>query len=408
MVNGDSHHSSKNQLAKVTQGAMVINYTYDSSGNRISKSQGDSFTLYPSKSYNVDSAGKKTVSIIAPFGMIANTETKLAGSPAIYTFANDHLGSGQVTTDASGVPVEVQAYNTFGDSNLNDKSESFDSQRKYIGEMYDSDTGLNYLNARYYNASIGRFISQDPAFWDGSHIKEQLVDPQTWNSYSYARNNPIIYTDQQGKFAFLIPVLVYATPSIIAAGTFIATQPALVGMIGNAFTNRPVESSIRSTPIVGDVIDAGEAISGKDVFSGNSLSWSDRAISGLAATVPIVAGGVVRNEAKMSGGESNWGNPKTLQKHFNDHGADFGAKNPGDYANRASSFWGESKQSLEGKQAWLGNDNKIRVYEKDTNTFGVYNSDRTTSSFYKPSAGERYIENQMNKGRLGQPLNSIK
>ncbi|MBI1866455.1 MAG: type IV secretion protein Rhs, partial [Candidatus Staskawiczbacteria bacterium] len=57
-----------------------------------------------------------------------------------------------------------------------------------MGQEYDAETGLNYLNARYYNSNIGRFISQDPMFWDGSHTKEQLIDPQSWNSYSYARN----------------------------------------------------------------------------------------------------------------------------------------------------------------------------------------------------------------------------
>lgn len=53
---------------------------------------------------------------------------------------------------------------------------------------------------RYYNGEIGRFISQDPAFWDFSHIQKQLVDPQSWNSYSYARNNPLKYNDPNGDF----------------------------------------------------------------------------------------------------------------------------------------------------------------------------------------------------------------
>jgi len=153
----------KNQLIKVTTGtgatATVINYTYDAQGQRISKSQGASFTLYPNKSYNVDETGKTTVSIFAPWGMVANIETLPDSVPKTYTFATDHLQGVQVTTDEAGVPVEIQDYGTFGNSGLNDKSETFDSQRKYIGEMYDTDTELNYLNARYYNSAIGRFIS---------------------------------------------------------------------------------------------------------------------------------------------------------------------------------------------------------------------------------------------------------
>jgi|SRR3989344_8225001 len=73
---------------------------------------------------------------------------------------------------------------------------AFTEQRKFIGEEYDAETGLNYLNARYYDASIGRFVSQDPMFW--SLPLELLADPQQLNSYSYARNNPIVGSDPSG------------------------------------------------------------------------------------------------------------------------------------------------------------------------------------------------------------------
>ena len=78
---------------------------------------------------------------------------------------------------------------------------AFTEQRKFIGEEYDAETGLNYLNARYYDARIGRFVSQDPMFWQLP--TELLADPQQLNSYSYARNNPIIYSDATG----LIPTV---------------------------------------------------------------------------------------------------------------------------------------------------------------------------------------------------------
>ena len=188
----------KNQLTKVTKGTTVTNYTYDAQGQRLSKSQGARFTLYPNKSYNVDSDGKTTVSIFASWGMVANIETLPDSVPKVYTFATDHLGGVAVTTDSAGVPVEIQDYGTFGNPGLNDKSETFDSQRKYIGEMYDTETELNYLNARYYNSAIGRFISEDPMFWNFD--KAWLADPQNQNSYAYARNNPIGLSDPTGLF----------------------------------------------------------------------------------------------------------------------------------------------------------------------------------------------------------------
>ena len=69
--------------------------------------------------------------------------------------------------------------------------------------MYDTETELNYLNARYYNSAIGRFISEDPMFW--SFDKAWLADPQNQNSYAYARNNPIGLSDPSGLLTAFFP-----------------------------------------------------------------------------------------------------------------------------------------------------------------------------------------------------------
>ncbi len=55
-----------------------------------------------------------------------------------------------------------------------------------------------YAGARYYRGSVGRFMGQDPLHW--SAPKEYLVDPQQQNSYAYARNNPLKFTDPFGLF----------------------------------------------------------------------------------------------------------------------------------------------------------------------------------------------------------------
>jgi RHS repeat-associated protein len=57
------------------------------------------------------------------------------------------------------------------------------------------------MNARYYDSGIGRFVSQDPEFWKMSKLDIQLVDPQSWNSYTYARNNPLANVDPTGNFS---------------------------------------------------------------------------------------------------------------------------------------------------------------------------------------------------------------
>jgi len=61
----------------------------------------------------------------------------------------------------------------------------------FAGQRYDSSTGLIYMGARYYDPYLGRFISPDS-------IVQQRNDPQSYNRYAYARNNPLLYTDETG------------------------------------------------------------------------------------------------------------------------------------------------------------------------------------------------------------------
>ncbi|WP_242993690.1 RHS repeat-associated core domain-containing protein, partial [Lachnotalea glycerini] len=66
-----------------------------------------------------------------------------------------------------------------------------DSPYGYNAEAVDTNTGLQYLRARYYNSSIGGFLTQDTD--TGS-----LEDPLTQNLYTYTGNNPVNYVDPSG------------------------------------------------------------------------------------------------------------------------------------------------------------------------------------------------------------------
>jgi RHS repeat-associated protein len=93
---------------------------------------------------------------------------------------------------------ELLDYFPFGNIRLDQKAGSFDESRKYAGHEYDSDTGLSYMGARYYDGDIGRFLSQDPI---GQQAPEAfLMDPQQLNMYSYARNNPMVIVDPTGMY----------------------------------------------------------------------------------------------------------------------------------------------------------------------------------------------------------------
>ena len=62
------------------------------------------------------------------------------------------------------------------------------------GKERDAETGLDYFGARYYSGAQGRFSSPDKPLLD-----QHIEDPQSWNLYAYARNNPLIYIDPTGE-----------------------------------------------------------------------------------------------------------------------------------------------------------------------------------------------------------------
>jgi RHS repeat-associated protein len=80
---------------------------------------------------------------------------------------------------------------------------------KFTGKERDSESGLDYFGARYYGSALGRFTSVDP---EGASAS--LFDPQRWNGYSYAVNNPYKFVDRDGE----VPVLLVSAGVGLAVG----------------------------------------------------------------------------------------------------------------------------------------------------------------------------------------------
>src|SRR6185369_12303831 len=66
-------------------------------------------------------------------------------------------------------------------------------RKKFTSHERDSETGLDYMQARYYQGLQGRFTSADPLLASG-----RPPNAQSWNRYSYVLNNPIRLTDPTG------------------------------------------------------------------------------------------------------------------------------------------------------------------------------------------------------------------
>jgi RHS repeat-associated protein len=106
----------------------------------------------------------------------------------------DHLGSTRVITDEDGVVVSQHHYLAYGEERPGAVEASLNT-RAFTGHERDSDTGLDYMLARYYSSSLGRFMAVDPV----QRLAQSLGNPQRWNRFTYALNNPVGFIDPDGR-----------------------------------------------------------------------------------------------------------------------------------------------------------------------------------------------------------------
>ncbi|MDQ0395888.1 RHS repeat-associated core domain-containing protein [Labrys monachus] len=114
------------------------------------------------------------------------------GAAKTFTLLQDHLGSMRAVTDATGALAIASRYQPFGYQTPTTTSTTTKEDHAFIGERQD-ETGLLYLNARYYDPMVARFVSPD--WWDPTH------EGVGTNRYSYADNNPVNVKDPSGHYA---------------------------------------------------------------------------------------------------------------------------------------------------------------------------------------------------------------
>lgn len=225
-----------NRLASYVASGTTSTYAYDPSNERIKAAitTGTSTvtTVYPTKFYNV-TAGIPTKHVFAN-GVAIATIIGTGATSTVSSVLADHLTGSGVVTNASGTIIELSDYYPYGGIRIDDKT-GFNEQRKFAGHEYDGSTGLSYMRARYQNGSWGKFISQDPAFnavgsldlegKAGMSLQQYLIDPQLSNSYSYAKNSPLVYIDKTGNnpaAILLLPLLAYGPQISTFAQSYLA------------------------------------------------------------------------------------------------------------------------------------------------------------------------------------------
>lgn len=167
-----------NRVASVAGNGTTVTLAYGPDGARARKNTPQGVTLYPDANVEYDVAG-------GLFTRYPHMDVKIEGN-AKYFLHRDHLSSVRFVTDANGAVVENTRYAAYGETT----NKAMATEKGYIGERFDPETGLLYLNARYMDPRLGRFISPDD--WDPT------LEGVGTNRYAYAGNDPVNGSDPNG------------------------------------------------------------------------------------------------------------------------------------------------------------------------------------------------------------------
>lgn len=140
--------SYDNRLRTSVEGGTTLTYKCNNGGNRISKTKGAVTTVYPFQNYELQ--GATTTKHIFANNLPITTIITKGTTTLTHHIHSDHLGNTNVTTNDLGQVAQSIVYKPFGEEKLSTGANKV--QRHYIGQTYDTDTSLNYLNARYYRS----------------------------------------------------------------------------------------------------------------------------------------------------------------------------------------------------------------------------------------------------------------
>ena len=238
-------------------------FTYDGAGRRVSKG---------SISFTYDSDGrliKQSDGLEFIYDHSGIAGVKYNGN--IYFYRKDAQGNIMALLDSNGAVVVEYKYDAWGNHEAEVANEAFVALAeinpyRYRGYYFDEETGLYFLQTRYYDPEVGRFISRDSI---------EYAAPETINGlnlYAYCSNNPVMATDPLGTTAWWEWLLA----GLVVVGLVIGAVVATVAT-GGMFT----------AAITGAAIGAGISL-GTQAMSG-SLNWGQFALDiGVGAITGLI------------------------------------------------------------------------------------------------------------------------
>ncbi len=200
---------------------------YDAAGRRIRKIYNSETTVWVYDSFgrlaaeyrNGSGPGFSASSPERDYVYFAGKLKAVVEGSEIYYRTTDHLGSTRLVTGSAGDVKQRRDFFPFGENIPADSSHggrngvtdggvatynaSLGVRQQFTGQQRDAESGLDYFWERCFCSQLARFLSVDP-----ENTGALTANPQLWNGYSSAKNNPVRYTDPTGKF---IPYNAYDT-----------------------------------------------------------------------------------------------------------------------------------------------------------------------------------------------------
>ena len=230
------------QLASATVDGKQVSYTYDMAGVRSSKQVGDTTYTYTTLSGKVmrqtwgDNNALEFVYDDGnqPFAVIY----KHGQTTELYYYVLNAQGDVSAILDSSGKLAASYDYDAWGNCTVYDSSAKVLTDPtsianlnplRYRGYYYDAETGFYYLQSRYYDPAICRFINADTfATTDANGLLSA-------NMFAYCENNPVMRTDEDGEIWHIVAgaVIGAVTNGIgTVVSNLVTGKPATDGLVG--------------------------------------------------------------------------------------------------------------------------------------------------------------------------------
>ncbi len=188
-------YDAENRLTKVEEyvagnptAAFTSTYRYDGLGRRIEKvANGQTKRyVYDGEDILLEYDGSNVLQARYTHGPGIDEPIAVTKGGNTFFYHQDGLSSVTDLTDSAGATAKSYSYDAYG--NILESPGTVEQPYTYTGREFDSESGLYYYRARYYDPSTGRFLQKDPIGFAGGDL----------TLYQYVSNNPPNWNDSSG------------------------------------------------------------------------------------------------------------------------------------------------------------------------------------------------------------------